>query len=111
MVVIELGTADAYGNVETARLRATIGSDSAKAGGNYRKILLGDGVGQEIRGRIGFLFESCEVSGQFFGEDPKHSGGLGAGARCAYQDGDEGDFIDSDHCDSRIAGDLETCGR
>ena len=98
MVVIQLGTADAYGNVQSAATRTAARRDGAETGGDHGEILLGDGVREEIRRRVGFFLETVEIAGQLLGKNSENARGRGAGAPSAYGK-DKGDFMDSDHCD------------
>ena len=77
VVVVQLGAADAHGNVQVAALAAAGGGDGAERGGNHVVFLLGDLVAQEVGRRVGLLFQNAEIAVQLVAHSVQDGGRLG----------------------------------
>ena len=68
MIIIELRAAHAHGDIEVAGPGFMLAGDRAEAGRHYGVILIGYGVGHEVRRGIGFL-EGGEIPIQLLRQD------------------------------------------
>jgi hypothetical protein len=78
VVVVELRGADAKRDVEGAGLRTVLRGEHSAGGGQQVRLLLSDGVGQEVGRRVGLRPEGGEVTFHFGGQD-LHERRLGRG--------------------------------
>ena len=108
VIVIEFVGTDSNGYVERAGVGLIAGLEGTHAARDHLHLLLDNGVGEEVRRRIGLLFQCGEIAVEFLGKDVEEGRTLGEAGVSGQQA--EGDHYYYRHYVVRITGVCERDG-